>query len=289
MVVTSSCKYDLAVCCRIYPGLTGNPILGFQDKFAIVRLNLETLREAVGGLKIKLWVLLDNCPPAYAKLVRFIFPDTAVELISLPGEGNAATFTRQIDILSRQRDAELVYFVEDDYLHLPRALERAVTFLRNHPEADALTLADHAAYHRRYVDRIRSDRLTESDCEWRTVVGCTLTFMMRHEALVKAAGVLKTFGNGNSDLGLWMAVTKLRVLNPWCLVRGFGDGKFIPGSQLLAWWHAWRYILFGKRLTLWAPTISLATHLERQDAAPSVDWAKVFSERVAASQKPGNL
>ncbi len=277
--------FDLAVCCRIYPGLSGDPILKFGDKLILVQLNLESIREAAGNLKIKLWVLLDNCPAAYAELVRSIFPNTEIELISLGGEGNWATFSRQIDILSAQRDADLVYFAEDDYLHLPGALEDAVAFLKTHPEADALTLADHADYHRRYVDRIRSSRLTAAGHEWRTVVSTALTFMMRRETLLKTAGVLKTFGKGNSDLGLWMALTKLRVFNPWCLIRGFEDGKFIPGSQVLAWWHAYRYILFGKRLTLWSPTPTLATHLESRSAATGVDWEKLFKPRIQALQE----
>jgi len=79
-------KYDLAVCCRIYPGVSRDPIFGFKDKLALTRLNLETFKEGVGDLKIKLWVLLDNCPPAYAELVKSIFPGTPVELIPLAGD-----------------------------------------------------------------------------------------------------------------------------------------------------------------------------------------------------------
>jgi hypothetical protein len=274
--------FDLTICCRIYPGLSGRPILGFRDKQVLVRLNLETLREAIGNLKVKLWVLLDKCPPAYAEMVREIFPDTALELMPLPGEGNGATFDRQIDILSRQTDADLVYFAEDDYLYLPGALEQAVRFMQTHPEADAVSLADHSDYHRRYVDRIRLDNIMVENHEWRRVVSTALSFMMRQPALAQAGGVFKTFGKGNSDLGLWMALTKLRVFNPWCLIRGFEDGKFIPGSQVLAWWHAWRYILFGKQIKLWAPIPTLATHLEQRSAAEGVNWEKLFGERLRA-------
>ena len=246
--------FDLAVCYRIYPGVSANPILGFKDKLALVQLNLETFKEAIGDLKVKMWVLLDNCPPAYQELVAALFPGMPMEIIKLNGEGNWATFVRQIGILGGQRDADLVYFAEDDYLYLPRSLELAVAFLKRHPEADALTLADHSDYHRRYVDRIRSRRHMEDGRCWRTVVATAMSFMIRREVLIETGDVFKTYGRGNSDLGLWMALTKLRVFNPWCCVRGFGDGIFIPGSQALAWWHAWRYILFGRRRTLWAPT-----------------------------------
>ncbi len=281
--------FDLAVCYRIYPRVSANPILGFTDKLALVQLNLETFREAIGNLKIKMWVLLDNCPPAYPELVKSILPHTPMELIELAGEGNGATFTRQSDILAGQREADLVYFAEDDYLYLPGSLEQAVTFLRSHPEADALTLADHSDYHRRYVDRIRSREHKENGRRWRTVVATALTFMMRRQSLIESADVFKTYSRGNSDLGLWMALTKLRVFNPWCCVRGFGDGKFIPGSQLLAWRHAWRHILLGRRLTLWAPLPTLATHMESRSVAPGADWEGLLGARARKLQADRRL
>jgi hypothetical protein len=281
--------FDLAVCYRIYPRVSANPILGFTDKLALTQLNLETFKAAMGNLKIKMWLLLDNCPPAYPELVESIFPHTALELIPLGGEGNEATFVRQIDLLAGQQESELVYFAEDDYLYLPGSLEQAVTFMRRHPEVDALTLADHSDYHRRYVDRIRSREHVEDGRRWRTVVATALTFMIRRQALTETAGVFKTFCAGNSDLGLWMALTKLRVFNPWCCIRGFSDGKFIPGSQALAWWHAWRYILLGKPRTLWAPIPTLATHMEKRSAALGVDWEQVFGARARALQATRQL
>src|SRR5262245_20929906 len=123
-VMTNQKKFDLAVCYRIYPRISGNPIFGFKEKLPLVQLNLETFKESLGDLKIKMWVLLDNCPPAYAELLKKIFPETAMEIIPLGGEGNGPTFRRQVDILSAQTDADLVYFAEDDYIYLPKSLER---------------------------------------------------------------------------------------------------------------------------------------------------------------------
>ena len=113
----------------------------------LVWLNLETFKESLGNLKIKLWVLLDNCPPAYTELIESLFPEMPMELIPLGGEGNSATFIRQVDILSTQTNADLPYFAEDDYLYLPRSLERTVAFMRRHPEADFVTPYDHADFH----------------------------------------------------------------------------------------------------------------------------------------------
>ena len=96
MESTTSHDFDLAVCYRIYPRLAANTILGFTDKLALVQLNLETFKEAIGNLKIKMWVLLDNCPPAYPELVKSIFPRRSMELIELGGEGNEALLSGRL-------------------------------------------------------------------------------------------------------------------------------------------------------------------------------------------------
>jgi hypothetical protein len=276
-------KFDLAVCCRIYPGVSRGPIFGFKDKLALTRLNLETFKEGTGDLKIKLWVLLENCPPAYAELVKSIFPGTPVELIPLGGEGNGPTFIRQVEILSTQTAADLVYFAEDDYLYLPRSLERTVNFMRRHPEADFVTPYDHADFHSKYVHRFHGAEFFEDDCRWRTVASTCLTFMARREAVAESTAALKTY-NKNPDLAIWMALTKKRVCNPWSWVRSLGDGLYFPASHALAWRYAWRQILFGKRRTLWAPEPALITHMESSGLAPGVDWKSIFGARAKALQ-----
>ena len=275
--------FDLAVCYRIYPGVSRDPIFGFKEKMPLVRLNLKTFKESFGDLKIKLWVLLDNCPPAYMELLKSLFPKTPMELIPLGGEGNGATFIRQVEILSAQTAAELIYFAEDDYLYLPRSLERTVNFMRRHPEADFVTPYDHADFHSKFIHQFRGPEILEDGCRWRTVVSTCLTFMARRKAVAESAAVFKTY-NKNSDLAIWMALTKKRVCNPWSWVRSFGDGLYFPASHALAWRHAWRQILFGKRRTLWSPAPSLATHMENSGLAPGVNWREIFGKRAAASQ-----
>jgi hypothetical protein len=276
-------KFDLAVCCRIYPGVSRDPIFGFKDKLALTRLNLETFQESLGGLKIKLWVLLDNCPPSYTQLLKSLFPATPMELIPLGGEGNGPTFIRQVEILSAQRAADLVYFAEDDYLYLPRSLERTVNFMRRHPEADFVTPYDHADFHSKFVHRFQGAKLFEDNCCWRTVTSTCLTFMARREAVAESAAVFRTY-NKNSDLAIWMALTKKRACNPWSWVRSVGDGLYFPASHALAWRYAWRQILFGKRRTLWAPTPALITHMESSGLAPVVGWVEIFGARANALQ-----
>jgi hypothetical protein len=282
--MTNPEKFDLAVCYRIYPGVSRDPVFGFKEKLPLVRLNLETFKESLGDLKIKLWVLLDNCPPVYAELLKTIFPHTPMELIPLNGEGNGRTFLRQVEILSSQTDADLVYFAEDDYLYLPRSLECTVNFMRRHPDADFATPYYHADFDSKYVHQFRGAEICEDNSRWRTVASTCLTFMARREAVAESAAVFKTYLK-NSDLGIWMALTKKRVCNPWSWIRSLGDGLYFSASHALAWRYAWQQILFGKRRTLWSPTPALITHMDISGLSPGVAWEKIFGGRARALQE----
>lgn len=271
-------SHDLAVCFRIYPGLSGKPAFGFTDKLTMVRINLQSFKAAIGGLKVKMWFLLDSCPPAYEEMVRNIFVETDLEIISLQKAGNEATFRRQLEILSAQSEADLVYFAEDDYLHLPKALEEGVAFMRRHQDADFLTLADHADYYVKYIHVSRGRECQEGQHRWRTVASTCLTFMARQPSLLAAIDVFATYGRKNPDLALWLALTKYQVVNPWYVLRSLRDGLFFTASHLLAWRYAWRNILFGSQRSLWAPMPSLATHLESSGLAPGIVWQQYFPE-----------
>lgn len=268
--------FDLAVCLRVYPKISGKPVFTFNDKLDLVRLSLQSFKQGIGDLHVKLWVILDNCPPIYRELIESLFTSCEPEFVELPGVGNEATFSKQIEILLTQAAAELVYFAEDDYLYLPGALERGVAFMQRHPQVDFITLYDHPDYYSRPIHKIRSVEIAEDGLRWRTVVSTCLTFMTRKNVLAETAHVLRTYTRKNSDLGVWLALTKLRVFNPWAFIRSFSEGIFLPASYLLAWRHAWHYLLCGKRRTLWAPQLSLATHMESRYLAPGVEWKLIF-------------
>ena len=273
-------SFDLAICCRIYPRISGRPIFGFTNKLALVQLSLESLKRALGNLKPKIWFLLDNCPLAYEAHIHTGFTNYSYDIICLEGEGNGATFRRQIELLSTQSEADLVYFAEDDYLYLNGALEQGVAFLRKHPEAEFLTLYDHADYYTKHVHKIRSQHITMNQHTWREVASTCLTFMARRETLMQTTKVFQTFATGNSDLGIWLALTKRGVINPCAFIRSMGDGLFVNASHALAWHHAWKHIVCGKRRKLWAPLPSLATHMESSGLSPGVDWKNIFDRRA---------
>jgi hypothetical protein len=185
-----------------------------------------------------------------------------------------------VDILGGQTDSELVYFAEDDYLYLPGSLQRTVQFMLAHPDADFATLYGHPDSSKKFIHRFHSEEIAQGTFRWRKVVSTCLTFMARKQALVGSTKVFKTY-NRNPDLALWMALTKIRVCNPWSWVRSIGDGLFFSASHALAWRYAWHQIMFGKRRTLWSPMPTLATHMESNGLAAGVDWNGIFGTRAA--------
>lgn len=271
-----SVRYDLAVCYRIYPRVSRKPLFGYTDKLAMARDSLATFKQAVGGLRVKLYVLLDNCPPAYTELFQSFFRPEELELISLPGEGNEATFCRQIDVLSAQREADLVYFAEDDYLYLPGALETMVRFMRENADVDFVTAYDHPDNYSRSFHQAAFRERDAAGQHWRTVQSTCLTFMARRAVLEETGKIFRTYQKRNPDAAIWISLTKSRVFNPWAVVRSLADSPFLSASVALAWRHALGQILFGRRYTLWSPLPTLATHMESTCLAPNVDWEKRF-------------
>ena len=104
-------KYDVAVVYRIYPKVA-KPAVGLpfsDDKERLSQVCLQSFRRSLGDLRVKIWVLLDGCPPSYAEMFRAAFAPEDLVLVPLPGIGNQGTFKQQIEILLSQDDADLVY------------------------------------------------------------------------------------------------------------------------------------------------------------------------------------
>ena len=276
--------YDLAVAYRIYPGVSRTPLFAGRDKLDLARVALESFRAGLGGLRAKIWVLLDNCPPSYRELFLSLFDAPDLELLPLDGEGNWRTFRRQIDLLAAQEAAEVVYFAEDDYLYLPDSLARMTEFLRAHADADFLTAYDHPDLYRLRLHRHPARTRDQGATRWRTTLSTCLTFMTTRRTLRETRAVFESYARGNSDLGLWMSLTKFHAFNPFTAARCLPDGGFVPASIALAWRHAWRQLLRGRRYHLWTPAPSLATHMEATGLAPGIPWAELFAPRLDRGQ-----
>src|SRR5271170_4292894 len=140
----SQFSYDLAVAYRIYSGAQSSPASIFaDDKFKLVELCFNSFKNSLEGLRVKLWVFLNDCPPEYEAMIKRVWSSVDLVLVRFPGVSNATTLNEASRILREQTDAEIVYFTDDDYFYLPGQFHLAVDFLKQNADADFVTLYDH--------------------------------------------------------------------------------------------------------------------------------------------------
>lgn len=196
--------------------------------------------------------------------------------VSYTGLGNGGTFVKQIELLTQQNDADLVYLAEDDYIYLPGHFHLMADLMRNHREVDFCTPYDHPDYYQHDFHLHKMQIKVEQGQAWKTQNGTTCTLLTRKEILQKTAAVLKSYARKNTDAGIWLSLTKEHVTNLYDLITQPFISPFRGWSLACAWYFNWRQILFGRRYTLWVPAPALATHMVAGLLAPHRDWNQHF-------------
>jgi hypothetical protein len=280
--MTSGDRYDLAIAYRIYPNVSRPALdLAFgDDKYCLSEACLRSLKESLGSLHVKMWAILDGCPPRYEALFRKYFDDSQLVVLKLEGVGNQRTFATQIEVLLGQSDADLVYFAEDDYFYLAHQFSSMIEFLSSDPEVHFLSPFDHLDCYRLELHRTPKWIKTYAGRHWRTASSTCLTFLTRKDTLAKYRAVFESYVQGNFDSSLWLSLTKQRVCNPLFLMRSLVGGWFEWKIIVKAWLHCWRQILLGKRLKLWVPVPGIATHLDVHSLSPGIDWQQLMLQSL---------
>jgi len=282
----SKLRYDVAVAYRIYPKVSSHrpPIFG-TDKYKLAELCLRSFKNSLTGLKVKVWALLDNCPPAYEKLFTDLWSPEDLVLVRFPGVGDATTFNHQNKILIEQTDAEIVYLAEDDYFYLPDQFQHAIKFLKQNPDAQFVSPYDHPDLHNTEFHNLPQKAKSCDRLVWNSCCSTTHTFLTTRATLAECRGVFQAnYGRISPDLAKWLALTKKRVFNPLAFARWAVTNRFWAGSIFYAWYFCWRQILFGKRFTLWAPQPSIANHMVAGMEAPGVEWQREFEKQLTNHQ-----
>lgn len=288
-MTASSRPYDLAVAYRIYPKVARSALgLPFSDdKYLLAAACLESFRRSLGTLRVRMWVLLDGCPAEYSDLFTAYFDSQDLTLLPLDEVGNYATFERQIDILMDQRDADLVYFAEDDYFYLPDQFRLMIELLRTNPDVDFVSPHDHLDCYTLALHRHPKWLKVCAGHHWRTAASTCLTFLSSQETLRQTADTFRTYSHRNFDSSVWLSLTKRSIFNPVSFLRYAQRQPHLAKVIAKAWLHGWRQILFGRRRKLWVPVPGIATHLDRSALSPAIDWPLLMREgspsKVASS------
>ena len=272
-------KYDLAIAYRIYPKITKIPAFYPKDKLKLSEFCLKSLKESLGDLKVKMWVLLDNCPQEYEDLFLKYFDADDLELIKLDGIGNQRTFVMQLDILLKQNDADVVYLAEDDFFYQKNQFPEMVSFISNNSDVDFISPYDHSDYYNQPIHEFKYKIKVSSEKHWRTATSSTCTFMTKKSILVKTHKIFRTYEHKkNTDGPIWFSLTKYNVFRLFKFMRYCFTSRIYRNYILLAWIFNFRQILFGKKRKLWVPIPAIATHLDSPYLSPAIDWSTIFEE-----------
>jgi hypothetical protein len=287
----SRVSYDLAVAYRIYPKISiscaNRPPIFSEDKLKLAELCLKSFKSSLGGLRVKLWALLNDCPTAYESIFTKLWAPEDLVLVRYPGVGAGTTLHEQARILMEQTDAEIVHFAEDDYFYLPDQFHLAVDFLKQNPDADFVAPYQGLGFYTGDMENLPRETRVFGGKDWNSCVSTTHTFLAKRAALIECQDLFHRLfralrGRGVPDLAMWMALTKKRVFNPTKFIYWLVPHRFWAGSMVLAWYYCWRQILLGRRYTLWSPHPAMATHMVAGLEAPGIDWQKEFQRQMAS-------
>ena len=271
-------NYDLAVAYRIYPKVSKTPPIYADDKLKLSEICLKSLINSLDNLKVKFWIILDNCPSVYMDMFKKYIPNENLELINLDGAGNAKTFGKQMDILLVQNDSEYVYFAEDDYFYLPKQFGLMLEFMKKNNGVHFVTPYNHPDYYEYHLHNYKYDTKQFLDKNWRTGATTCMTFLTTKTILQNTENTFKTYTKNNYDTSVWLSLTKYKLSNPFNLVKYVFTDKRMAKAFIKGWLHNWKQIIFGKKWMLWVPVPSIATHMDSKHLAPSINWAEEFKK-----------
>lgn len=163
--------------------------------------NEKCLRNAVQVFKDADWTIIaDNCSSETLTMVEDI-TDCNIEIVSV-GHG-AGTFNLALDKALEYQDDEIVYFIENDYLHKPESLKAltegldlgaAFASLYDHPDK----YLDPRKGGNPYCEGGAEDTrvyLTNT-CHWKITNSTTMTFAAKVSTLRRAEEVLRKHTSG---------------------------------------------------------------------------------------------
>jgi hypothetical protein len=144
---------------------------------------LEVVMREVENEDAKLTVIFDGDPTDH-----FVSKYT-VNIVRVDGGTDAGCFTKMLDhVLSRDdiKDDDIVYFLEDDYLHVPGFLKIMKEGFETN--SDYVTLYDHGdkymqGYYEHYARGFQIQLVASKSIHWRTTPSTTNTYAMKFKTL----------------------------------------------------------------------------------------------------------
>ena len=268
-------KYDVAIAYRCYPKISKDPKYWNDDKLKMIKYGLKSLVLCLGNLKAKFFIIADWIPNEWKDDICWILGEHDFSYIYTDFIWNIGTRNKQIDILSSQKDADIVYFAEDDYLYSLNWEFKEWFDLLKENKADFITLYDHPDYYTQNHHRIKHYYVLWNKRIRSSQASTCLTFMTTKKNLIETKNQLKLFKEWCRDHTMWQTITHYNIFRLLDIERKFNTfHNFLPEemSFLIVTWVRWRKFLITKRkYRLFSPFPSIATHLESPWIAPIVN------------------
>jgi hypothetical protein len=160
-----------------------------------------------------LQIIADNCSEDTLKMITEYVHPNKIEKVSV-GHG-AGTFNLALSRALTYEDSEIVYFVENDYLHKENALN--ILYQGFELGADYISLYDHPD---KYIDGANPEvegggELTRvmlsRSCHWKLTNSTTMTFASKVSTLKKDENILRSFTQGSypRDFEMFLELRKI--------------------------------------------------------------------------------
>jgi len=153
------------------------------QKGEVIELCLRSLANSIRNCsyETRLWIADDHSSAATVEQMHKICQGLTYTLMMIEGTGNNASL-QFIYNYARANFKGLIYFVEDDYLHHPQAVEEIIDFYQQYSSRTDLVIHP-CDYPDRYVQIYPSNILLGRYRHWRTIRHTTYTLAMSHTTL----------------------------------------------------------------------------------------------------------
>jgi len=155
-------------------------------------------------------ILADNCSEPTIQMIKKYIDPINIEKVSV-GHG-AGTFNLALTKALKENDDEIIYFVENDYLHIP--LSPIILKEGFNTGASYVALYDHPD---KYIDGANplvedggevTRLMLSKSCHWKLTNSTTMTFAAKVKTLKEDESVLRSFTQGSypKDFDMFLAL-----------------------------------------------------------------------------------
>jgi hypothetical protein len=152
-----------------------------------------------------------------------------------------------------------------------------LTVLKENKDVHFVTPYDHLDYYINPLHNRNGYKLIRGgDRVWHSATSTCLTFLTNRKNLGKVLPVFKTYLKNNSDYAIWAAITKFNSQPVKIFVSNL-TSNFFAKALVKAHLFTLKQLYFHKKMNLYAPIPSIATHMQYDELAPGVDWNEIIS------------